>query len=125
MIRRPPRSTRTDTLFPYTTLFRSHVVLAVNKMDLVDYDRQVFDEIRAGYAGLANQLGIPDVTAIPVSALTGDNMLHASESTLWYDGPRLLQHHDRKSVVWGRSVAVRVDLGCRRVIKKKKKQNKK
>src|SRR3546814_1647370 len=86
MIRRPPRSTRTDTLFPYTTLFRSHVVLAVNKMDLVDYDRQVFDEIRAGYAGLANQLGIPDVTAIPVSALKGDNMLHASESTLWYDG---------------------------------------
>src|SRR3546814_10623866 len=92
MIRRPPRSTRTDTLFPYTTLFRSHVVLAVNKMALVDYDRQVFDESRAGYAGLANQLGIPDVTAIPVSALKGDNMLHASESTLWYDGPSLLQH---------------------------------
>src|SRR3546814_5550494 len=61
-------------------------------MDLVDYDRQVFDEIRAGYAGLANQLGIPDVTAIPVSALKGDNMLHASESMSWYDGPSLLQH---------------------------------
>src|SRR3546814_15862048 len=61
-------------------------------MDLVDYDRQVFDEIRAGYAGLANQLGIPDVTAIPVPALKGDNMLHASESTLWYDGPSSLQH---------------------------------
>src|SRR3546814_2598548 len=69
-----------------------HVVLAVNKMDLVDYDRQVFDDIRAGYVGLAVQLGIPDVTAIPVSALKGDNMLQASESTPWYDGPNLLQH---------------------------------
>src|SRR3546814_7469451 len=62
-----------------------HVVLAVNKMDLVDYDRQVFDDISAGYVGLAVQLGIPDVTAIPVPALKGDNMLQASESTPWYD----------------------------------------
>src|SRR3546814_19038669 len=61
-------------------------------MDLVDYDRQVCDDIRAGYVGLAVQLGIPDVTAIPVSALKGDNMLQASESTPWYDGPNLLQH---------------------------------
>src|SRR3546814_2375599 len=58
-----------------------HVVLAVNKMDLVDYDRQVFDDIRAGYVELAVQLGIPDVTAIPVSALKGDNMLQDRKST--------------------------------------------
>jgi len=69
-----------------------HVVLAVNKMDLVGYDRKVFDEISAGYAGLAGQLGIPDVTAIPVSALKGDNMLGKSDATPWYDGPSLLQH---------------------------------
>src|SRR3546814_7869401 len=74
-----------------------HVVLAVNKMDLVDYDRQVFDDIRAGYVGLAVQLGIPDVTAIPVSALKGDNMLQASESTPWYDGPNLLRSEEHTS----------------------------
>src|SRR3546814_9794330 len=60
-------------------------------MDLVDYDRQVFDDIRAGYVGLAVQLGISDVTAIPVSALKGDNIMQASESTPWYDGPNPLQ----------------------------------
>src|SRR3546814_18252599 len=55
-----------------------HMVLAVNKMDLVDYDQTVFDDIAAGYAELATQLGIPQVTAIPLSALKGDNMLAAS-----------------------------------------------
>ena len=69
-----------------------HVVLAVNKMDLIGYDRGVFDEIRSGYAGLAGQLGIADVTAIPLSALKGDNMLAKSDATPWYDGPSLLQH---------------------------------
>src|SRR3546814_10256639 len=69
-----------------------HVVLAVNKMDLVDYDQTVFDDIAAGYAELATQLGIPQVTAIPLSALKGDNMLAASAATPWYDGPSLLAH---------------------------------
>jgi bifunctional enzyme CysN/CysC len=68
-----------------------HVVLAVNKMDLVDYDQQVFDEIEAGYRELAGQLGIKHVTAIPVSALKGDNMLARSDNTPWYDGPSLLE----------------------------------
>ena len=69
-----------------------HVVLAVNKMDLVGYDQKVFDDITAGYAELAGQLGIPNVTAIPLSALKGDNMLGKSDATPWYDGPALLEH---------------------------------
>ena len=69
-----------------------HVLLAVNKMDLVEYDEAVFDEIVAGYRELAGQLGIPNVTAIPLSALKGDNMLERSANTPWYDGVSLLGH---------------------------------
>jgi len=69
-----------------------HVVLAVNKMDLVGYDRAVFDDIAAGYRELAGQLGIPHVQAIPLSALEGDNLLQRSPATPWYDGPALLEH---------------------------------
>jgi bifunctional enzyme CysN/CysC len=69
-----------------------HVLLAVNKMDLVDYDERVFDDIVAGYRELAATLGIPNVTAIPLSALKGDNMLARSASTPWYTGPSLLEH---------------------------------
>jgi len=69
-----------------------HVLLAVNKMDLVDYDQGVFDDICAGYAGLATQLGIDHVQAIPVSALAGDNMTGASAAMPWYQGPSLLEH---------------------------------
>src|SRR3546814_1205074 len=72
-----------------------HVVLAVNKMDLVGYDQKVFDDITAGYAELAGQLGIPNVTAIPLSALKGDNMLGKSDATPWYGGPPLLEHLER------------------------------
>ncbi len=69
-----------------------HVVLAVNKMDLVDYDQGVFDAIVDGYRELAAQLGIPHVQAIPLSALRGDNMLAPSPQMPWYRGPSLLQH---------------------------------
>ena len=69
-----------------------HVLLAVNKMDLVGYDQGVFDAIVEGYGALATQLGIPQVTAIPVSALKGDNMLAPSARTPWYQGPTLLAH---------------------------------
>ncbi len=69
-----------------------HVVLAVNKMDLVGYDQGVFDAIAAGYRELAAQLGIADVQVIPLSALEGDNLLQPSPNTPWYDGPALLQH---------------------------------
>ena len=69
-----------------------HVLLAVNKMDLVDYDQSVFEEIEAGYRALAAQLGIPHVTAIPLSALKGDNLLQRSPHTPWYQGPTVLEH---------------------------------
>ena len=69
-----------------------HVLLAVNKMDLVDYSQAVFDGICAGYRQLAATLGIADVTCIPLSALKGDNMLAPSPRTPWYEGPSLLQH---------------------------------
>ena len=69
-----------------------HVVLAVNKMDLVDYDQAVFDEIVAGYQALAAQLGIERVTFIPLSALNGDNLSTHSDAMPWYRGPSLLEH---------------------------------
>jgi bifunctional enzyme CysN/CysC len=69
-----------------------HVVLAVNKMDLVGYDKAVFEDIVAGYRELAAQLGIPHVTAIPLSALKGDNLLQRSVNTPWYIGASLLEY---------------------------------
>jgi bifunctional enzyme CysN/CysC len=61
-------------------------------MDLVDYDQSVFDDIVAGYRELATQLGIEQVTCIPLSALKGDNMLQRSSAMPWYSGPTLLEH---------------------------------
>ena len=69
-------------------------VLAVNKMDLVDYDQEVFDAICADYAAFAGQVGIADWVAIPVSGLNGDNVMTRSERTGWYNGPHLLEHLD-------------------------------
>ncbi|SOT95042.1 sulfate adenylyltransferase subunit CysN [Xanthomonas arboricola] len=71
-----------------------HVVLAVNKMDLVDYDAQVFADIVEGYRALAAQLGIADVQCIPLSALAGENLSSPSARMPWYRGPHLLQHLD-------------------------------
>ncbi len=68
-----------------------HVVLAVNKMDLVNYDRAVFDKIVADYKAFVEPLGIEDVTCIPLSALEGDNVVDKSERTPWYEGPSLLE----------------------------------
>lgn len=69
-----------------------HVVLAVNKMDLVAYDQTVFTEILEQYRVLAEQLNIASVTAIPLSALKGDNVILNSEAMPWYTGPSLLEH---------------------------------
>ena len=69
-----------------------HVVLAVNKMDLVGYDQTVFDDIVRGYQALAAQLGIEQVTCIPLSALNGDNLSTRSAAMPWYTGPSLLEH---------------------------------
>jgi bifunctional enzyme CysN/CysC len=67
-----------------------HVVLAVNKMDLVDYDRETFDAITAAYEQFAEQLAFESITAIPLSALEGDNVIERSQRTSWYSGPTLL-----------------------------------
>ncbi|MBF0817516.1 sulfate adenylyltransferase subunit CysN [Microbacterium paludicola] len=69
-----------------------HVVLAVNKMDLVDFDEQVFTDIRDEFYDFSSRLNITDITAIPLSALQGDNVVTRSENTPWYDGPSLLHH---------------------------------
>ena len=69
-----------------------HVVLAINKMDLVGYDRQAFDAISADYAAFAARAGIEAFTAIPISGLNGDNITSKSDAMPWYDGPALLEH---------------------------------
>lgn len=69
-----------------------HVVLAVNKMDLVDFDEGVFEEIRTEFLDFASKLNITDITAIPISALQGDNVVERSQNTPWYDGPSMLHH---------------------------------
>jgi sulfate adenylyltransferase subunit 1 len=69
-----------------------HVVLTVNKMDLVDYAEPVFAAIAADFGAYATSLGIADVTAIPISALAGDNVVEPSAHMDWYGGPTLLEH---------------------------------
>ncbi len=69
-----------------------HLVLCVNKMDLVGYSQPVFEEIISAYSDFASRMEIPDVTCIPVSALHGDNIVNRSEQMLWYNGPTLLYH---------------------------------
>ena len=68
-----------------------HVILAVNKMDLVDYDPAVLERIREDYTAFARRLGIPDVRCVPLSALKGDNVVHRSERMPWYEGPTLME----------------------------------
>jgi bifunctional enzyme CysN/CysC len=68
------------------------VVVAINKLDLVDYSREVFEQIDADYREFAGQLGLTDVTCIPLSALRGDNITEPSANTPWYHGPTLIAH---------------------------------
>jgi sulfate adenylyltransferase subunit 1 len=69
-----------------------HIVLAVNKMDLIDFDQQKFETIRQDYEQFAASLGFGDIIAIPLSALDGDNMIEASANTPWYSGPTLMKY---------------------------------
>jgi bifunctional enzyme CysN/CysC len=69
-----------------------HVVLAVNKMDLIDWDRERFEWIRDEFHAFAARLDIHDVTTIPMSALNGDNVVTKSDKAPWYEGPPLLAH---------------------------------
>ncbi|HSC54966.1 MAG TPA: GTP-binding protein [Phnomibacter sp.] len=68
-----------------------HVVVAVNKMDLVEYSENVFDNIKADFANIAEKLGLQDVTYIPISALDGDNIVEPSTNMPWFTGKPLLQ----------------------------------
>ena len=67
-----------------------HVIVAVNKIDLVDYDQAIYRRIAADVAEHAAKLGMPDAVAVPVSALEGDNVVERSSRTPWYDGPTVL-----------------------------------
>ncbi|MCZ1003046.1 GTP-binding protein [Streptomyces mirabilis] len=69
-----------------------HVVLAVNKMDLVEYKESVFAAIAEEFTAYASELGVPEITAIPISALAGDNVVDASANMDWYGGPTVLEH---------------------------------
>ncbi|OHD07608.1 sulfate adenylyltransferase subunit CysN [Sphingopyxis sp. RIFCSPHIGHO2_12_FULL_65_19] len=69
-----------------------HIVLAVNKMDLVGYDKTVFDRITLAYRAFASEIGITNFTAIPISGFKGDNITALSENTPWFKGPALIEH---------------------------------
>ncbi|WP_322027671.1 sulfate adenylyltransferase subunit CysN [Burkholderia sp. BCC1977] len=75
------------------------VVLAINKMDLVDYDRAVFERIDADYRAFAAELGLDEIVSIPMSALRGDNVIASSTRMPWYAGPTLMQHLDTLPLV--------------------------
>lgn len=75
-----------------------HVVVAVNKMDLVDYDRTVYERIVTEYRKFAQSLGLKDITAIPLSALAGDNVVDRSDKLAWYEGPTLIELLESLSV---------------------------
>jgi len=88
-----------------TTLLRvPHLVLAVNKMDLVDYSRDVFDRISGEFTAFAARLDIGDLAFIPISALHGDNVVERSANMPWYDGPSLLHHLEHVHIASDRNL---------------------
>jgi bifunctional enzyme CysN/CysC len=88
-----------------TTLLRvPHLVLAVNKMDLVGYDQKVFEEICAEFSKFATKLEVQDLTFIPISALNGDNVVDRSANMPWYDGPSLLHHLEHLHIASDRNL---------------------
>jgi bifunctional enzyme CysN/CysC len=88
-----------------TTLLKvPHLVLAVNKMDLVDYDQEVFERIHDEFSSFAAKLEVPDLTFIPMSALHGDNVVDRSANMPWYDGPSLLHHLENVHIASDRNL---------------------
>ena len=81
-----------------------HIVLAVNKMDLIDWDREQFEKIRDDFHEFAARLDVHDVTTIPLSALQGDNVVTKSDNTPWYDGPSLLSHLEEVYIAGDRNL---------------------
>jgi bifunctional enzyme CysN/CysC len=90
--------------FIATLLRVPHLVLAVNKMDLVDFREDVFKSIQDEFLRFAAKLEVPDLTVIPISALQGDNVVNRSENTPWYDGPSLLHHLENVYVASDRNL---------------------
>ncbi len=88
-----------------TTLLRvPHMVLAVNKMDLVDYSAEVFEKICEEFSAFAARLDIGDLAFIPISALHGDNVVDRSANMPWYDGPSLLHHLEHVHIASDRNL---------------------
>src|SRR5450432_2197746 len=90
--------------FLATLLRVPHLVLAVNKMDLVGYDKAVFEQITEEFTTFAAKLEIGDLTFIPISALHGDNVVQRSARMPWYDGPSLLHHLENVHVASDRNL---------------------
>lgn len=84
--------------FLSTLLQIPHLVVAVNKMDLVDFDQKVYDQIVNNYKEFAAKLSVQDIVFIPMSALQGDNVVEKSSRMPWYDGPSLLHHLENVNV---------------------------
>jgi sulfate adenylyltransferase subunit 1 len=85
--------------FLISLLELKHVVVCINKMDMVAFDEEIFENIKRDYSAIAAQLNLHDVTYIPVSALKGDNIVHTSEKMNWYTGKGLLDHLETVSLV--------------------------
>ncbi len=81
-----------------------HIVLAVNKMDLVDYDQKVFDQIERDFISFVSKLNVPDLEVIPLSALQGDNVVTRSENMPWYEGSSLMHHLEHVHVASDREL---------------------
>jgi len=81
-----------------------HMVLCVNKMDLVDWSEEVFESIAAEFSAFATKLEVPDLQVIPISALHGDNVVSRSANSPWYDGPSLLHHLEHVHVASDRNL---------------------
>ncbi|HEY1441732.1 MAG TPA: GTP-binding protein, partial [Mycobacterium sp.] len=81
-----------------------HIVLAVNKMDLIDWDREKFESIRDEFHAFAARLDVQDMATIPISALHGDNVVTRSDQTTWYEGPALLSHLEEVYIAGDRNL---------------------
>ncbi|MEE6175700.1 adenylyl-sulfate kinase [Mycobacterium sp. 050134] len=81
-----------------------HIVLAVNKMDLIGWDKEKFDAIRDEFHAFAARLDVHDVATIPISALHGDNVVSKSDQTPWYEGPSLLSHLEEVYIAGDRNL---------------------
>jgi bifunctional enzyme CysN/CysC len=90
--------------FLATLLGIPHLVLCVNKMDLVDWDQDRFEEIKGEFRSFAARLEVHDLTAIPLSALHGDNVVHRSPASQWYVGPPLLHHLEEVHIASDRNL---------------------